>query len=397
MKDVLIISNYWHFRCEKSSSRYLTIANMLANEDVDVEVITSSFYHTQKKHRSKGDIKDEIYKFTLIDEPGYDKNISLKRIYSHGVFAKKVIDYLKKRKKPDVIYLFVPPVDLAYSVMKFAKKNNVKFVIDILDLWPEAYKMAFSLPVISDIIFYPMMKKANAVYKNADEIVAVSQTYVDRALQCNKKVKNGHSVFIGTDLAFFDKFKTVPDEKNDEEFKIAYIGMLGKSYDIECVIRAMKIIKDKHYDKIRFVVMGDGFTKPYLEKLAKELDVNVVFTGRLPYEEMVCKLTSCNATVNPIISKAKPSLINKHADYFSSGLPFLNTQKCKELENLITEYNAGFNCENEDENDLADKIITLYQNPDLAKKMGKNSRKLAEDMFDRNKTYYEIIDVIKGE
>lgn len=49
--------------------------------------------------------------------------------------------------------------------------------------------MVLNIPIISDIIFYPMNKKANFVYKNADEIIGVSETYVNRALKVNKKLK----------------------------------------------------------------------------------------------------------------------------------------------------------------------------------------------------------------
>ena len=52
MKDILLITNFWHFKCEKSSSRYLHLANVLVNHGYDLEVITSTFYHRLKKERS---------------------------------------------------------------------------------------------------------------------------------------------------------------------------------------------------------------------------------------------------------------------------------------------------------------------------------------------------------
>ena len=52
MKDILLITNFWHFECEKSSSRYLYLANVLVNHGYDLEVITSTFYHRLKKERS---------------------------------------------------------------------------------------------------------------------------------------------------------------------------------------------------------------------------------------------------------------------------------------------------------------------------------------------------------
>ena len=99
----------------------------------------------------------------MINEPGYYKNVSLKRIISHRVFAKNVLEYVKKIKKPDIIYCVVPSLDVADLITAYANKNNIKVIVDIQDLWPEAYKMVINIPVISDLIFYPMKLKANRV------------------------------------------------------------------------------------------------------------------------------------------------------------------------------------------------------------------------------------------
>lgn len=89
----------------------------------------------------------------------------------------------------------------------YCKKNNIKFIIDVQDLWPEAFRMVFNIPIISSILFYPMKKKADYIYSIADKIVAVSETYCNRALKANKKVDKGITAFLGTDLKYFDECK----------------------------------------------------------------------------------------------------------------------------------------------------------------------------------------------
>ena len=56
--------------------------------------------------------------------------------------------------------------------------------------------------------------------------------------------------------------------------------------------------------------MGSGPLKYEFEKYAKENKVNVEFTGRLNYEEMVGRLVSCEIAVNPISNGAAQSIIN---------------------------------------------------------------------------------------
>ncbi|SHI53286.1 hypothetical protein [Lutispora thermophila] len=64
--------------------------------------------------------------------------------------------------------------------------------------------MVFNFLLISDNLFLPMQKQANFIYPTADEIIAVSDTYKNRALKVNNKTKKAYSIYLGTDLSTFD-------------------------------------------------------------------------------------------------------------------------------------------------------------------------------------------------
>ena len=397
MMDLLIISNYWHFEWEKSSSRYLSIANLSVDSGLEVEVVTSSFYHTTKQQRnaSQEELNSCKYKATLISEPGYKKNVDPKRILSHKKFAYNVERYLTKRKKPDVIYLFVPPLDLAEKVVKYANHNNIKLIIDILDLWPEAYKMILPFPKVTRYLLEPMRRKANKIYAGADDIVAVSETYVNRALSCNKKCDKGLAVYIGTEFEVFDKYaKKKNAVKRDDEFWIAYIGTLGRSYNLYCVIDAMK--KMKYSSKAKLLVMGDGPERNEFESYAQLSGINYEFTGKLSYDEMVPLLCQCDIAVNPIKGSSAASIINKVSDYAAAGLPVINTQESKEYKDLLSEYRAGFSFAETDIDGIAVCLDKLISDDGLRKEIGKNSRTLFEEKFSRNDAYSSIIKKITG-
>ena len=123
----------------------------------------------------------------------------------------------------------------------------------------------------------------------------------------------------------------------------------------------------------------------------KSENLPVIFTGSLPYFEMVWVLSRCDIAVNPISKGAAQSIINKHMDYAMAGLPIINTQECKEYRDLVDKYKMGFNCENGNVVDLAEKILYLVKNKELREKMGSNSRKCAEEKFDRKQSYKNII------
>ena len=393
MKKVVLISNYFHFASEKASNRYFELAALLSREDIELEVITSRFYQRTKSFRENTEeLKSTVpYKVTFIDEPGYSKNISLKRLRTCEAFGKNTLKYLKNSEKPDLIYQVVPTLDVAELVSKYAEKEGIPLVIDVQDLWPEAFKMALNIPVVSDIAFFPIKLKANAVYKRADVVCAVSETYVNRALSVNKKCKKGTAVYIGINLEKFDENVQKSNCRKNDRPTIAYCGSLGKSYDIKLVIDALALMDNPPL----FLVMCGGNDLEALRNYAEEKKVEAVFTGFLPYNEMCGRLCACDMTVNPIIGSSVASIINKHGDYAASGLPVLNTQNSAEYCRLVEDYNMGFNCVGATPEQLAEKIELLMSDEQLRREMGKNARRCAEEKFDRRNTYRKLVKAVK--
>lgn len=392
-KDILIITNFGHNFSVKNNGRFMYLAEKLAISQ-KVEIITSDFYHVEKRHRKKEG--NWPFRITFLHEPGYKKNVCIKRFFSHYIWGKNVEKYLKKRQVPNAIYCAVPSLVGAYKAAKYCKKNNIKFVIDIQDLWPEAFRMVFHIPVLKELLFAPFRFIANSIYKSADEICAVSQTYVDRALSVNRKCPKGHSVFLGTNLEAFDQNmkENAVIKKDKNEVWLVYCGTLGSSYDLISVFDALEIVKKEEKKPPKFIVMGDGPRRKEFEDYAKKKRIDVQFTGRIPYEKMCGVLAACDIAVNPITHGAAQSIINKHADYVAGSLPVLNTQECREYCELVKDFEMGFNCKNSDPNDLAEKLLLLLQDIELRERMGRNARKCAEEKFDRKQSYIELIKTI---
>lgn len=203
-KRIVIIANYVSGLETVGNCRFLYLANLLVGKGSnEVELITSSFSHNQKKQKQET-LNSFQFKVSLMYEPGYKKNICLRRFYSHFVWGRNLLKHIKASPKPDAVYCSIPSLTGPWLVSKYCKKQSIPFIIDVQDLWPEAFRMVFNPPVISTLIYSPFTYIANSIYRNADVVCAVSQTYVDRAQIGENKRDAGHSVFLGTDLAQFD-------------------------------------------------------------------------------------------------------------------------------------------------------------------------------------------------
>lgn len=395
-KKILIVANFCDYWNENSNNRFNYIAKMLSLRGCDVELVTSSFAHRDKKQREICEKEDANYKITLVYEPSYNKNVSLKRFYSHFIWGRNLAKYLKSIEKPDVIYCAVPSLSGPCAAARYCKKNNIKFIIDVQDLWPEAYKMIINIPVISDIVFLPFTLLANKAYRMADKIVAVSDTYADRAKKVNKKCEETCTLYLGTDLETFDKAagSEVGIDKKEDELWLGYCGTLGSSYDLTSVIDALELLKKQGRTFPKFVVMGDGPRAKEFQECARSKDIDALFLGRLPYPKMCAVLSMCDIVVNPITSGAAQSIINKHADYAASGKALLNTQECPEYRRLVESFNMGINCENGNVSELAQKIELLCNNKELREKMGRNARICANEKFDRKNAYRVLEEIL---
>lgn len=397
MKRIVIIDHFCKAPGETGNNRFIYLAELLTLNRMNVEVITTTFAHINKRQRELCDSSYEElpYKFTMLPEPGYPKNVCLKRFVSHYVFGKNLGRYLKHIEKPDLVLISVPSLDVGKAARTYCKKNNIPFIVDIQDLWPEAFKLVFNIPVVSDLLFLPMTIQANKIYSQADSIVAVSETYRQRGLSSNHKDNEGLCVYLGTDLERFDSFSSNSlIEKKEDEVWIVYVGTLGHSYNLEIIFDALNLIDQEVTQKVVFHILGDG---PYFERFkeySKCCNVESVFHGRLDYSSMVSFLVKCDIAVNPIVKGAAQSIINKHADYAAAGLPVINTQECTEYRDLISGYQCGINCDVAATNQVADAIKLLVNDVELRKRMGKASRKMAEECFDRKVTYKKILEKI---
>lgn len=83
---------------------------------------------------------------------------------------------------------------------KHKARLGYKLIVDVQDVWPESFSSV--VPFLKKVPhkLLPFASRANRAYRCADALVAVSQTYLDRAKEANPNVP-GEAVYIGTDFA----------------------------------------------------------------------------------------------------------------------------------------------------------------------------------------------------
>ena len=127
--------------------RYAFLTKMLAEKGHRVTWWSSNFCHTTKNFRNQGQASLELnhnLRIILLKTPRYTKNISLRRIWNHYLYARELEAQSGKiGEPPDVVLASTPPLQAANTAMILARKYGAKSIIDVKDVWPEAFEVAF--------------------------------------------------------------------------------------------------------------------------------------------------------------------------------------------------------------------------------------------------------------
>lgn len=398
-KKVWLVSHYAmppHLEVRIKTIRY---AQILQERGYDVLLVTASTIHNTDINLITDNslyIEKEYegLKYVHIACSNY-KGSGLKRIVNMLQFQRRFKNVMAKFEKPDVIVADCNCINYR-GLQKFAKKYGIAFVTEVRDLWPLSIVEYMGISDKNPVIKY-LYGQEKRMYKNSDAIIFSMQGGRDYIVEKNwqKSVDLNKIFYInnGIDVEKQDKIAQSivlddPDLGKENDFKVIYAGSIRKVNNVGLIVDAAKEIKDKGYQKIKFIIFGDGTEKNDLEtKCIREKIDNVKFKGRVDKKYMPSICSRADANVISVqqtgISKYGVSW-NKLFDYMNAGKPIISTTEVNY--DLIKSYGCGIVCENQKAETIADAIVRLYNMPEQDyKQMCKNAKEGAKD-FD-----YEVL------
>ncbi|HDO06379.1 MAG TPA: glycosyltransferase WbuB [Bacteroidetes bacterium] len=387
-QKIVLVSLFYY---EKSDNiRISTIYRLLKEKDADVELITTDFNHRKKRKHNPTQHPADI---TFLPVPEYQRNVSLQRLYSHLVFAFRLRSCLKKLSyHPSKVYCLVPAVSAGWACAGYCKRNNIPFVVDVIDLWPESFIVLSSHKKLLQLITFPWKKMAEKVYKSADFLFAGSVQYAQHAQRFNKKTK-AVPVYLGTDVRQFQSLisaNSLKIGKPSRQKWICFGGMLGNSYDIEIILESFKKLSALNRHDVKLIFIGDGQEAGKILQFKSQYDLNIEVTGFLDYAGYMKYLSYADIAINSFKKGTQVAYSYKFNDYITAGIPVLNNVK-GEMAALITRYNIGRNFDHS-VGSLYDKLDEMLGNPRLLPEMRKNATFVATTVLDKKIVYREMLE-----
>jgi len=316
-------------------NRTTTFAEFLFEKKHKVYFVTTNFYHAEKRIFNKKIVNENItktpYSLIVLNNIGYKKNISIRRIISHFSFSiKSFFTLLKIKNDIDVIIIPSRPPDLIFCVNIFAKIFNKKIIVDVSDIWPDSFpgngvkKMIFTIYCnLFQYLSLPFIK--NYVYMSYN---------FNKWIQKYRKSVNSIFIPLGYEEERWKNFDTIKEIKGN--VKIIYIGNISQIINLYPLLEAIKRI-----NKYELSIVGGGDKLNEVKKYCEKNNIpNVKFYGFIPRNKIQNIIIKHHLSVIPMIGYAG-TLPNKLFDSIASYRPIISFGN-NDISNFVEKFKIGW-------------------------------------------------------
>ncbi|MEM2103437.1 MAG: glycosyltransferase family 4 protein [Candidatus Bathyarchaeia archaeon] len=314
----------------------------------------------------------------------------LKRLLLFVSFAFSCLFALPFVGRVDVVWAANPNVISVFPGLVYSFVKNCPLVQNVDDLWPEVlYDLGMPRNSLFGILGEFLAKLA---YRVSTAITPISPGYV--GVICGKygaDRRKVHVVRAGVDL---EKFKVDNSHANSDNkcFRVLYSGAFSLAYDFDQVLLAAKLLEN--IDDIEFVLQGGGEFAGYLKGRVKALGLkNVKIIDEIIGRDEVAKLLGeADALILPLRDFGKPylGLSSKLYEYQAVGKPIICCAYGQPAE-YVKETGSGIIVKPGDYEGLAEDVLYLEENRDVAGKMGVSGRRYVENNLSIAKIGSEIM------
>ncbi|MCL6604715.1 MAG: glycosyltransferase family 4 protein [Paenibacillus sp.] len=285
------------------------------------------------------------------------------------------------KKDFDIILVYqLSPVTMALPGIVLKKLSKKPLYLYSCDIWPESMKNIISDE--SNIIYRLTKKLSTYIYSNCDHITVTSKPFINYFNQ-EHSIPMDKISYLPQHAEDSNSYVHSPTENDTTDFM--FMGNIGISQDIDCILNAVETISHIPKFKVHFVGDGSCLEQSKQTVVEKKLHDIVEFHGRHPLEKMnefysladVCLLT---LKADNLVGLTMPS---KLQGYMAAGKPVIGAIDGAAQE-VIKESQCGKCVDAGDYKGLAEVMKDFVQHPDKYKNYGENGREYFEEHFTKD-------------
>jgi len=272
-----------------------------------------------------------------------------------------------------------------------AANDNIPVIADLHESWPPALQVwAQSSYVKNNFIFKSILynkkrwenfeKEAVSLSTKIITVVEESKDRIEKLYQVPQEkiivvsnTESKQSIFLNA-----NKNKLAKWEYLKNKFTLVYVGGFGAHRGLDTVLRAISLLKSE-IPELVFMIAGKGpaYTTKQLQMLIKVNQLNdmVIMPGYIPFEQVPYLVYVSKAGIIPhnLNEHTDHTIPHKLSQFMLAKRPVI-VSSCRPLKRIVNNTQAGFVFEADNPYSLAEKILELYNNPMLGKRLGENGQ-----------------------
>ncbi|MBC8415564.1 MAG: glycosyltransferase family 4 protein [Candidatus Cloacimonetes bacterium] len=288
-------------------------------------------------------------------------------------FWRKFLKGVFTQNKFDAIHLHDLP--LAKVAKEFSLKHKISFVLDLHENWPaliaiSQHTKSFLGQLLSSNKQWIKYEKVSI--QKADRVIVVVQEAKERLVKLGVQEEKITIVSNTIEIADF----IIPEIPINNRFTLIYAGGLNEHRGLHIALDAVKKVVT-NIPCLNFLIIGEGRYRKTLEQKVQDLKLNnnVNFTGWLCFDDMLKLLSSSHVGLIPHLRNehTDTTIPHKLFQYFAAGKPIISSD-CFPMKRILLETETGLVYKNDNPNELANAIITLFEDHDLYKRIQQNQQ-----------------------
>jgi glycosyltransferase involved in cell wall biosynthesis len=391
------------------------IASMLRDRGHDVTWWASTFRHSTHEFRFNADtvVEADGIRLALLHSPGYKRNISLARLRDHHVYGVQAARLVKRLPVPDVIHCGYPPLEVCETMVGFGRRNNVPVVVDVRDMWPEAF--GYVLQKKLRLMAFPALRyldfRAKRMLRAATAIHGHTPHFRDYGLKKAGRRANswddwfpfGYNASSPTAEgrvraeAFWDEVGVTRDPS---WLTICFFGHLNTErgdVDLHTLVRGIVRATDSGC-RVRGVFCGAGRLADAMIAEYGGKGPHIYFPGFVDASAIWELMRRSDLGGLPYLPSRDfaNSLPNKSIEYLAGGLPVLTSLVDSYLQKVLSEAECIVCYQYSDVEALAASLARVSANrADLAR-MSNNASRLFQSKFRSDMVYGRLVERLES-
>lgn len=403
----ILMVNKFHYLKGGSEKYYFELAKLLEEKGHDI-----AFFSMKDEKNIKTDCQE--YYVDPIDLNTGSKLRAFDVIYSKE--NEKKMEQVIEDFKPDIVHLNNFQRQLSASIIKPIKKKNIPIVFtahDVQAICPAIVMLDSNKEICEKCMcgkYINCIKKKCIKDSNLKSILGAIEGKYYR----NKKIYTKKIDKIITPSEFYrtkliedgiekDKIVALHNFINIDEYNVPredegyalYIGRLSKEKGILNLIKAFTLLKE---GKLR--IAGDGPEKESIIQFIQEnhLEDRIKLLGFLDKNQIKEQIRKCRFVV-------VPSIWYENCPYsvmetLAIGKPVIGAN-IGGIPELVQNQYTGMTYKFDNIEELSNNMKVLFNDKELAEKLGNNAKEQAKKLYTKNVYYDKILkiytDLIKGE